>query len=364
MITLQVRGRPQAWWGLLAALIALFAGTSVRAALLVEDGGDDALSEGAPVARWEALAVSSSRSSIGGQGHALTVDLASGDHAAFSRTADLTPAPTAVLCRFNFNLSALGTARPTAQVFRMGWDFGGSNADEAAARTYGELGLSASAEKGFQLRDRVSGVSTAAFRGTQAITWALNNSGRPLSYAAPNGTTEALANDRMDVWVGREKVFDDILTTSPAGRITDLKWYWSQGSGVARFDHFEIRTLDEVATATGESTSAANAATLEAGPAPQDPAIALDRPTPNPFTSTMRFAYGIPSGSAGVDIGIFDLAGRRVRSLARGSQVAGQYEVRWDGLGDDGLRVKHGVYFLRASVGTANRVSRVVYLSQ
>ena len=366
MITRQVRGRPQVWWGLLAALIALFADMPARATLLVEDGGGEEASQAGPVARWEALAVSSSRSNIGGEDHALTVDLAPGDHAAFSRAADLAPAPAAVLCRFNLSMPAIGSAHPSVQVFRMGWDFGTSNADEASAKTYGELGLLASAEKGFQLRDRVSGVSSAPFRGTQAVTWALNNSGRTLSYAAPNGSVETLADDRMDVWVGPQKVFDDILATNPGGRITDLKWFWSQGSGATRFDHFEIRTLDEVTSSTGAAAivPAADLATLGAGPGSQDASIALDRPTPNPFTSTMRFAYVIPSGSAGVDVGIFDLAGRRVRSLARGSQVAGQYEVRWDGLGDDGQRVNHGVYFLRASVGTASRVSRVVYLSQ
>jgi len=37
-------------------------------------------------------------------------------------------------------------------------------------------------------------------------------------------------------------------------------------------------------------------------------------------------------------------------------------EVRWDGFGDDGKRVKQGVYFLRASIGASSKVSRIVYL--
>jgi hypothetical protein len=363
MIHPLVPGRHRARLGALAALVAILGTAPAHAVVLVEDADDPAATDARPAARWEALAVSSARSSIGGEEHALTVDLAPGDHAAFSRAADLAPAPTAVLCTFNVQVSDLGSARPTEQVFRMGWDFGTSNADEPDARTYAALSLVATAERGFQLRDRVSGGVSKAFTGTQAVTWAVNHSGRSLTYAAPNGSVEALGNNRMDVWVGRERVFDEVLVTNPAGRITDLKWFWSQGSGVTRFDHFELRTLDEAGAAAG--AVAAGSATVAPGDASApEGSVAMDRPTPNPFSSTMRFAYSIPSGAAAVDIGLFDLAGRRVRSLARGSQVAGQYEVRWDGLGDDGKRVKPGVFFLRAEVGPARRVSRVVYLSE
>lgn len=357
------RGRPSALWGMLAALIAIFAGGPARAGLLLEDG-EEASGDAAAVARWEALAVSSAHSTIGGGDRSLTINLANGDQASFSRSSDLMPAPTAVVCRFNLGLPAVGRSRSTSQVFRMGWDFGTSNSDESPMHTYGELGLVATAEEGYRLRDRVGGASSAAFRGTQAITWALNNSGRPMSYAAPNGTTESIGDDRMDVWVGRDKVFDDILATTPAGHISDLKWYWSQGSGVTSFDHFEIRTMDEVMASSDAGPAASTTASLSAGAPTPSGSIELDRPTPNPFRGSMRYAYSIPAGSAAVEIGIFDLAGRRVRSLARGSQSVGQYEVRWDGLGDDGQRVQHGVYFLRASVGTARRVSRIVYLSE
>jgi hypothetical protein len=195
----------------------------------------------------------------------------------------------------------------------------------------------------------------------QAVSWVVNNSGRAMKYDAPNGMVDVVGNDRMDVWVGRDRVFDDILATNPAGRITDLKWVWSRGSGLTRFDRFEVRALQEASSAAGVM-AAASLAELEGGSQPADGSIALERPTPNPFNRAMRFAYAIPAGKSSVDIGVFDVAGRRVRLLARGPQVAGQYEVRWDGFGDDGKRVKQGVYFLRASIGTSSRVSRIVYL--
>ncbi|TMQ68911.1 MAG: hypothetical protein E6K80_13415 [Candidatus Eisenbacteria bacterium] len=362
MITLSSPRRFRVWLGPLAALAIALCGAPARALVLVEDAiGEGGTAESAS-ARWEALAVSSARSHIGNEGGGLTVDLAAGDRASFSRAADLSPTPSTVLCTFNVAVSAIAQDRSSTQVFRMGWDFGTSNADEPDARTYVALGLQASEGEGFQLRDMVGGRVSAIFHGTQAVTWAANNSGRPLLYTAPDGRVESIGNDRMDVWVGREKVFDDILAVTPAGRITDLKWFWGHGSGTTRLDRFEIRTLEET-SASGAAVAAAEPATLDPMPEPADGSIALDRPAPNPFSGAMRFAYAIPGHGTAVDIGVFDIAGRRARTLARGREDAGLYQVRWDGLGDDGKRVKQGVYFLRASIGATSRVSRVVYLS-
>ena len=146
--------------------------------------------------------------------------------------------------------------------------------------------------------------------------------------------------------------------------MTDLKWSWTQGSGLTRFEHFVVRTLEEAnGNALSAPAVAPDAAVAPTPTSPDDESIPLGRPTPNPFLKTMRFAYAISNGPAPVDIGVFDLAGRRIRSLAHGNQGTGRDEVRWDGLGDDGGRVKFGVYFLRAQVGLAERVSRIVYLS-
>ena len=361
MVTVRISGWRRARIGWIAALVATLVGSSARAGLLVEDAVEAAAAEGQAAARWEALAVSSERSAIAGQKGALVVKLAAGDRASFSRAADLAPAPDAALIRFNLAVALDKASERSSQVFRAGWSFGGSNDDEADATTYAKLGVVADGA-GFMLRDLVGGRNSAAYRGTQAVSWALNNSGASKTYAAPNGKVESVGNDRMDVWVGRDKVFDDIAAVSPQGRITDLKWFWAEGSGVTKFDRFEVRTLDDAAAF--DAVAVAPIADAVPGPdaGPSEPAIALYRPTPNPFGSTMRYAYAISGGSAAVDIGVFDIVGRRVRVLARGAQSAGQYQVRWDGLGDNGSRVKHGVYFLRATIGGASRVARVVYL--
>jgi uncharacterized repeat protein (TIGR01451 family) len=87
------------------------------------------------------------------------------------------------------------------------------------------------------------------------------------------------------------------------------------------------------------------------------------QPVPNPFGDRTRIDYDVVAEGADVEIGIFDVAGRKVRSLVFGHMEAGQYSVTWDGRDDQGLSVTHGMYFVRAAVGRQTVVTkRVLYL--
>jgi hypothetical protein len=108
--------------------------------------------------------------------------------------------------------------------------------------------------------------------------------------------------------------------------------------------------------------------TCAVGPAPGAPSVALEgsslelaRFTPNPFTTSTRMSYALPRAAA-VEIGVYDLTGRRVRALESGTRSAGMHELRWDGLDDGGTRVRPGVYFLRGAVGAEAMAVRVVYV--
>jgi flagellar hook assembly protein FlgD len=65
----------------------------------------------------------------------------------------------------------------------------------------------------------------------------------------------------------------------------------------------------------------------------------------------MHMAYAVNQPVARVDIRVFDLAGRVVRTIERGEKGPGRYMVSWDGKDDQGVRARSGMYFLRASVG-------------
>jgi hypothetical protein len=51
-----------------------------------------------------------------------------------------------------------------------------------------------------------------------------------------------------------------------------------------------------------------------------------------------------------VQVNVYDVAGRKVRTLADRIFPAGEQELRWDGTDDAGNKVGRGVYFVRSSV--------------
>ena len=90
--------------------------------------------------------------------------------------------------------------------------------------------------------------------------------------------------------------------------------------------------------------------------------VELYRAWPNPFSQSTRFAYLVAGEGETVEIGVFDAAGRRITSLVSGLQPAGRHEVVWNGMADDGSRVRHGVYFVRIVLAGVHRNMRLIYL--
>ncbi len=63
---------------------------------------------------------------------------------------------------------------------------------------------------------------------------------------------------------------------------------------------------------------------------------------------------GIP-----VQVSVFDVAGRRVRSLWEGPLTDPAKTVEWNGTDDRGNRAATGVYFVRASTSAGGRSVKV-----
>jgi len=101
-----------------------------------------------------------------------------------------------------------------------------------------------------------------------------------------------------------------------------------------------------------------------AGAPPVEPgadAVALGGPSPNPARGSARLELTLARpGSARVEI--FDLAGRRVRSLANGPLAAGTTPIAWDLANGGGRRVAAGVYLVRAVARGVSVTRRIVVL--
>jgi uncharacterized delta-60 repeat protein len=71
---------------------------------------------------------------------------------------------------------------------------------------------------------------------------------------------------------------------------------------------------------------------------------------PNPFNPVTTIEYALPKDSR-VEICIYDILGRKVRTLVDEYQLAGCRNVIWDSKNDEGAEVATGIYFLRIQAG-------------
>jgi hypothetical protein len=84
--------------------------------------------------------------------------------------------------------------------------------------------------------------------------------------------------------------------------------------------------------------------------------FALSQNTPNPARMGSTFRFGLPE-ERNVDLKIFDVAGRAVKTLVQGPMGPGLHTLQWDGTSDAGGRLGSGVYFYRITAG-ADRAQR------
>lgn len=91
--------------------------------------------------------------------------------------------------------------------------------------------------------------------------------------------------------------------------------------------------------------------------------LTLSQNYPNPFNPATRIEYAVPAGpSAAVELRIYDVAGRLVRTLVDAPQPPGIYTVTWDGKSDGGSSVATGVYFYRLQWNGKSESKKMVLL--
>jgi subtilisin family serine protease len=92
-------------------------------------------------------------------------------------------------------------------------------------------------------------------------------------------------------------------------------------------------------------------------------AFRLSPAEPNPFTGSTRLTFTLPEAAA-VRLVIYDMQGRRVRSLVDGARPAGRQSATWDGRDDGGRRARSGVYFARIEAGSRSSGTKLVLLDR
>jgi Peptidase family M1 domain/Peptidase M1 N-terminal domain/FlgD Ig-like domain len=124
-----------------------------------------------------------------------------------------------------------------------------------------------------------------------------------------------------------------------------------------RYDHASLRANTEfiLSSQFGEPYNP-----LSFAPEERIPGQVVLKPNyPNPFNPRTTIAFVMPiSGHA--DLEIYDVSGRRIKTLFSGTAQAGTVEAIWNGNDDTGRAVASGSYFARLKTGGESRVQSLM----
>lgn len=90
-------------------------------------------------------------------------------------------------------------------------------------------------------------------------------------------------------------------------------------------------------------------------------AFKVEQNFPNPFNPSTTIRFALPS-AAHTRVVIFDLAGRKVKTLVDDMMAAQSHEAVWTGKDESGRAVSAGVYFYRVSSGDHLSVGRMALI--
>ncbi|RMG60740.1 MAG: T9SS C-terminal target domain-containing protein [Calditrichaeota bacterium] len=82
---------------------------------------------------------------------------------------------------------------------------------------------------------------------------------------------------------------------------------------------------------------------------------------PNPFNPETHLAFSLVQ-AAFVKLEVYDLAGKKIKTLVNGRRAAGHYTVVWNGTNQAGQSVGSGVYFYRLSSGIESQTRKMLLL--
>jgi hypothetical protein len=95
-----------------------------------------------------------------------------------------------------------------------------------------------------------------------------------------------------------------------------------------------------------------------------EPGVTMLHPArPNPAGSETVIRYDVARAGE-VELKVYDIGGRAVRTLRKGHHAAGTYETTWNGGNDRGERIPPGVYFLSLRTEDGTSEARKVVLAR
>lgn len=129
-----------------------------------------------------------------------------------------------------------------------------------------------------------------------------------------------------------------------------------EASGEVTYEQFLAKAFNHI---SGNSEHALSEPSGDREALPEE--FQINQNYPNPFNPSTTIYYALPQASE-VELMIFDVMGRRVRTLMDRRQQAGRYAVTWDGRNEHGEVIASGVYLYQLRAGTFVQTRRMTLM--
>ncbi|MCB9462790.1 MAG: DUF642 domain-containing protein [Candidatus Eisenbacteria bacterium] len=178
------------------------------------------------------------------------------------------------------------------------------------------------------------------------------------------------AANSATVWIDED---DHQVYSTAGGRGSSARWAWKEIEFTAYSSTIEVifesndsgpygMLIDQVSVMCADETDHE-----PTDPHLIEPASNLDIPAvtqlqlsqPNPFSTSTAIRYDLGSATP-VQIDVYAVDGRHIRTLVDDTQAAGARSVDWDGRDDRGDVVASGAYLLQFRAGTHKETRRIV----
>ena len=138
--------------------------------------------------------------------------------------------------------------------------------------------------------------------------------------------------------------------------------YWFKNTGSPNYYPTAAKILGSV-DYTNALSSGPNPAPPRPVPTPKSEVIVtgLGWAHPNPFNPVVQIPYALKT-AMNVEIEVFDVSGRLVRTLVHERKDRGRYVAFWDGVGNRGAPAATAVYFVRMRAGRVVQTQKIVLL--
>jgi hypothetical protein len=174
------------------------------------------------------------------EGGQLKMDRVSGNSGRFIRRADFPGPPLSLYVQFKISGTTSGS-QTSAATFYIG-QFSDNSPVAPAGEVHSRLAFTITGG-GWQLREVGGSNDGQVITTPTQITWVINRAGRTLSYVSPGGGTSTVGDGKADVWVEGRLAFNEIGAVTASQNLTQLKFYFINGTGTLFFDDFLIRDV-------------------------------------------------------------------------------------------------------------------------